>query len=141
AVGLREAKAIDVALLFDQAPPPPPPPRPAGSRRVAAYAVGAFGLSVAGVASYFGIRALVNEHKSNSICPHAACGDNEALHLNSDAKLSADLATGGFVVAGAALGASAVLWFWPAPPSTTRAVRVFPSFGTRGAAGFVEARW
>jgi hypothetical protein len=119
------------------------PPRGTSPRRIAAYAAGGTGVALLGVSTYLGVRAITKAAAADERCATSACRDREAVRLNDDAKTSADFATAGFVVGGAALATAAVLWLWPADARARggQAIRVSPTAGPRAGGALVETAW
>ncbi len=80
-------------------------------RRLAGYVVGAVGIAALGAGSYFGVRAIQHHDQALQRCTPARCTDPEAVHLNDDAKLSANVSNVGIGLGlvGIAVGVALVL--------------------------------
>jgi hypothetical protein len=63
----------------------------------------------AGVGTYFGLKAISKHTDPNATCMFVSCPTQD--QMNNDAKSAADASTVTFAIAGAALVASAILWF------------------------------
>ncbi len=126
-----EVLTIDVDPLDDEdilpvaRPPrgPDAPPSPTGlsTRRKVAVGVAGGGLVAAGIASVFGVRALVKANDPDAVCATTPCSAT-STKLHDQARSAADVSTIGFVVAGVLLGAGAFLWFGDSPPPTSARV-------------------
>ena len=113
------------------APPAPELPAKIQAQRIGAYAVGGFGIATLGIGIGLGIHAKVSQDQANRICPASACGDQHAVNLNHDARVSADWATVSLVVGAAGLATATVLLL-TAPKALSRksaasAIRYDPS--------------
>jgi hypothetical protein len=87
----------------------------APTQRVVAVALGAVGILVLGLGSFLGLSAKASY--DNSSCgaaigePANVCNSVTGKTEQGSAETKADLSTGAFIVAGAALAGGAVLWF------------------------------
>lgn len=139
-----------VAEATPATPPPAPPPRivttpvvppPStvvveqhpvivehtwSTTREVAVGLGIAGAGAFGAGIYYGHRANTLESQSDAICPEKICGDPEGLHLNHQANDAARNANIFMIAGGAAIAASAVMWFVGGPESETR---MAPSVG------------
>jgi hypothetical protein len=86
-------------------------PRSGAPQRTTGWVVGAAGVVALGAGTYFGLRALSNHNQATDRCSPALCTDPEAVRLNDDAKVSANISTVavGLGIAGVAVGAVLVL--------------------------------
>lgn len=125
-------------------PPPvsqPEPSSPMPTRRVVAIALGGVGVAGLVVGSVFGARTASKNSEIRDACPATRCESDAAYasyqDLSDQAKTSRTISIASFVVAGAALGAGAFLFFAPSPgsasartasPSAAR-LRFSPSIG------------
>jgi len=80
-------------------------------QRTAGWAVGAVGAASLGVGTYFGVRAVRHHDQALERCSPTRCTDPEAVRLNDDAKVSANVANVGVGLGllGIALGVILVL--------------------------------
>jgi tetratricopeptide (TPR) repeat protein len=100
-----------------------PPPRPldrdpdeeegADARAIAGYVSLALGVVGVGVGTYFGVRAMNLKSESDEHCDATGC-DQQGIDRFDDARAHANLATAGFVVAGAAIALGGGLLIWAA---------------------------
>jgi hypothetical protein len=146
----RTTIVVIVPALGDGLAPSPPPPlvfkAPAPAKeglstpRIAALVAGGVGVAGLVVGTVFGLRAGSQWSSARAGCedPEAGTGCSaEAIASGKDASGSATLSTIGFVVGGAALLTSGILWFRFAPPKPAFPASSFvlaPSFGP-GAGG------
>ena len=100
------------------------------SRKVA-LGIGVIGAASLGTGIYFGLRAKDEQSRSDDLCPGKICDVPEGLRLNDKAQDSARNANILYVVGGAALATSAIVWFVGGPD---KEVRVTPTVGA-GQAG------
>lgn len=150
----RTTTVVIVPALGDGLAPPPPSPSPpppifkasppAGeglaTPRVAALVAGGVGVAGFVVGTVFGLRAGSQWSSARTGChdPDAGTGCSAAaVASGKDASGSAAISTISFVVGGAALVTSGILWFRFAPPKPSVSASSFvlsPSFGP-GAGG------
>jgi hypothetical protein len=93
-----------------ETPPPPPVRHGLSSRRVWALASASVGVLGAGAGTVLGIVAIQKHHDPNGVCTSDPCSTT-STNLNKDAGVAADASTVSFIVAAAALGVGAFLWF------------------------------
>jgi hypothetical protein len=119
------ARPPDVGRAPVPAPPPPPPPRPvtvpaiapdrSSSPHTGAWIAGGTTLVALGVGIFFGARASSTWNGVAAQCPAGRCPDagTAARQAPSETDAARDgvVSTTGFVVAGAALVATAILFF------------------------------
>ncbi|MCA9621963.1 MAG: hypothetical protein KC731_23220 [Myxococcales bacterium] len=93
---------------------------------VAGGALAAVGL---GVGIGLGVRAIDLKHERDDICPTARCETQAGVELDSEARAMATGSTVSFVIAGAAAGATLLLWLLEpdAPVTTNAGVSVTPT--------------
>jgi serine/threonine-protein kinase len=149
-----------VAEATPATPPPAPPPRVVttvpppstvvvqqrpvivehtwNATRGVAVGLGIAGAGALGAGIYFGHRATTLESRSDAICPEKVCGDPEGLQLNHQANNAARDANIFLVAGGAAIAASAVMWFVGGPDSETR---MAPSVGADHVGATVSGRF
>lgn len=124
-------------------PPPVPPPVTEEQvvvrygQRVAALVLGVGSVATGVAAAVLAGSAAALDEDADTHCDGVACRDRVGVELSEDALERANLATAGFVVAGAA-GAGALILFLTAPP-LYETVTVTPS-ATPTSAG-LEVRW
>jgi hypothetical protein len=111
---------------------PPARAEGGGGARVAAWIVGAAGVSAIGLGGYFGARAIEKEQEAEARCRGLVCANAVGLSASEDARRSAriaDVAIGAGVLG---VGASALL-FWASRPSREGAVQVAPAVSASSA--------
>ena len=145
----HDTKQIDVPLLEDLPPAPSPPPSAATlaslpvlahppaideaerqrSRRTVGLVLIGTGALGAGVASYFGVRAIGKRHDSDALCLGGRC-TTEGAALNDQAKSAADVSTVVFA-AGAALVGVGLYFALSSPklPAHAASLRLSPHVG------------
>ena len=96
-----------------------------GSRKVA-VGIGVVGAAAVGTGIYFGMRARDQQDQSDELCPGTICDVPEGLRLNDRAQDSARNANILYAAGGAALAASAIIWFVGGPD---KEARVTPAVG------------
>lgn len=163
--GPAERQRIEIGPLQD-APPEPAPAAaaatapPEGSKvapaadgadasstagLVAGGVIGGLGLVALGIGTYFGVRALDQIGTAQDRCTPALCTDAEAVDLNEEGALSADVSTGLLIGGGVATAAGVVILIVAGlggdesassaeGAASTAALRVLPMVGL-GAAG------
>ncbi len=179
-----DAKSIDVPALSDQAPAtdtvaaadekaPPlgqlspdttapevdtaPATHGTSHQRTIGLVVGAAGLALIGVGSYFGVQAISNSNDAKKACSPSNCTDPNAVQTNNDAKTDA-VVTDVLVGTGIAAVVAGVIVFLSAPsgggpaapvvapeananPRGLRDVRVLPALGRREGGVVLRAAW
>jgi hypothetical protein len=98
-------------------------PRSGAAQRTAGWVVGGAGVAALGVGTYFGLRAISHHNQATDRCSPTFCTDPEAVRLNDDAKVSANISTVGvgLGIAGVALGSILVLTAPARRPDATKA--------------------
>jgi hypothetical protein len=142
-----DAQTTDIAVpALEDAPPEPsaapapsvvpvapatPAAEPARSpNRTWAIAAGGVGIVCIGVGAAFGLSASSKWHDADDACPGGHCTDAASVTRGRDAGRAADLSTAFFLVGGAGLVASAILFFVPTSSDAKRATwRVSPLLG------------
>jgi hypothetical protein len=111
-----EARPVE-APRRDMAPPS------GAAQRTTGWIVGGAGVAALGVGTYFGLRAISKHNQATDRCSPTLCTDPEAVRLNDNAKLSANISTVGvgLGIAGVAIGAILVLTAPTRRPDATRA--------------------
>jgi hypothetical protein len=120
-IGPTQAASPSVPAT-SQAPPAPPPPPSGSSHRTAVYAVGAAGIVGVAVGSVFGLLASSQWSTSKTDCATKSSCSNypRAVSEHDTAATDATVSTVAFIVGGAALATSAVLFLTtPGSASTT----------------------
>lgn len=87
-------------------------------RTIAALAIGAGGLVSLGVGTYFGLRAAALWSDRNRACPMESCSE-EGIDFGERAGRAATISTVTVGAGAIALGAAALIWFWPKPSAGT----------------------
>lgn len=122
---------------------PPPEPTHRGTR-IAAFAVAGASAVALGVGTYFGVRAIQNDHAADKLCPGNMCSE-DGKAKNNDAVIDAricDVALGiGFVAAGVATYLFVTSSGEAAPATTTARARLQPVIGPRSGGLLAELRW
>ena len=92
--------------------PTPISAQPSGSGQLIGAAVlGGLGVVAAAAGTLFAIDAANTYAKAEEACPQlTVCPDDQGFELSQDARRAGNLATAGFVVAGAAAAGAVVLW-------------------------------
>jgi len=150
-LNLERGASTEVELVFDPGtpqigdPPPRPPPSPTDTRKLIAYASGAYGVVALGVA---GVLTLTARSKYNTALDDHCMGatdlcDDTGLRDTRSARKRANIATVISISGGVALAAGVVLYL-TAPKtktSTEKRAYVAPSVGPDGAAVIVGGRF
>jgi hypothetical protein len=104
--------------------PAPPPSKPLSKRRVAALAVGGFGVVGLGVGAAFGGLALSSASSAKAVCPGSGCLTQQGVNLWNTAHLDGTVSTIGLVVGGVALAGGVALWFTDSSPAKPRSAQL-----------------
>jgi serine/threonine-protein kinase len=91
--------------------PHPPERNSIGTQRVLALVAAGAGVAGAAIGTVFGLQSRSDRDEAALHCDGAACADQEGVDLKTRAIDKGNIATVGFVVAAAGLGAGALLWF------------------------------
>lgn len=88
-----------------------PPAEASSGRSYAPLVTAGVGLAALGVGTYYGLSARSEWKDAEQACPNHECVNPSDLEREHDARSAADVSTGAFVVAGASLLATLVLWY------------------------------
>jgi hypothetical protein len=116
-----------------------PPPSASLHRPMAAVAFGAAAVA-AGVGVYFGARKLSLASEAYAHCGAAGC-DPEGVSASRDSIPVGNAATASFVVSGALLAASAVLWLTAPRSAPARISSLAPMVSASGGGLLLMGRW
>jgi hypothetical protein len=164
-----EHQRLEIGSLEDAPPEPAAPSPPVGptspfgagpgggenasdgsSLLVAGGVVGGLGLVGLGVGTFFGVRALDQIGSAQDRCSPQLCTDPEAVDLNDQGRVSADVSTGLFIGGGVVTAVGLVLLvaggLTPAEGTasdggTESALRVVPAVGLGGAGLMLGGSW
>jgi hypothetical protein len=109
--------------------PPVVPPAALSFRRKVAIAAAGVGVIGLGAGALLGIRAIQKHDDPDATCTTHPCS-SRSVSLNNQATFAADASTVSFLVAAAALGAGAWLWF--ADSTAPRGVTLVPTVSVAG---------
>jgi hypothetical protein len=126
------------------APRAAPPPASGGDvRRPIGFAVGGLGLVLAGVGTYFGVKALDAKGDVTRQCPAGACRSVDGVLRNEQGRSAADASTAFLILGGAAVGTGLVLVLTGGArsPSRADAPRLVPAATGRGGGGAIVGAW
>jgi serine/threonine-protein kinase len=107
-------------------------PAKSGPDHTLAFIVGGVGLVGIGVGSYFGVRAFSKNSDADEHCNAQNVCTKEGMDLSQDAENAALVSNIGFVVGGAALATSLVLFFTASDGEEKQTLRIAPTFAKNG---------
>jgi hypothetical protein len=115
--------------------------RSARVERTVAIALGAAGVVVVGVGSFFGLRSIAKHSDYEGLCSGNVCA-TAAGPLHDQAVAAGNASTVAFVLGGALIAGGAVLWFVaPRPGSSAARLGVSPTVASSGAGAIVAGEW
>jgi len=118
-------------------PPRPAAKAPLGKGRIAALALGGVGVVATGVGVAYTFVAMSRRDHANSICPND-CTDMIGVNAWNDAHSAGNIATGAFIVGGAAIASGVAVWLLAKPAAESPTASQI-SFGPGGIQ--VAGRW
>jgi serine/threonine-protein kinase len=107
-------------------------PAKSGPDHTLAFIVGGVGLVGIGVGSYFGVRAFSKNSEADDYCNDQNICQKQGMDLSQEAENAALVSNIGFVVGGAALATSLVLFFTASDGEEKQTLRIAPSVAQNG---------